>query len=86
MTFLRFWTTLRDAPVIETRNQRTAGAVVPCASNSEVSPPVGCGKALEDWSNLQADENEGQDVQCEHDCLPHCIRGYAHRCGSPLGR
>jgi len=47
------------------------------AGDGKVSRPVRCFQALKNWPNLQADEDERQDVQREHDRLPHGISGYA---------
>ena len=39
----------------------------PAAGDGEVSPPICCFQALENGPHLQADADEGQDVQREHD-------------------
>ncbi len=42
-------------------------------SDGEVPPSLGWFQALENRPNLQADEDEREDVQREHDRLPHGI-------------
>ena len=46
------------------------------AGDCKVSPPICWFQALENGPNLQADEDEGQDVQREHDCPPYGIGRY----------
>ena len=55
-------------------------------ATAKISPPIRCFQALEDRANLQADEDEREDVQREHDRLPHGIRRYAGPCGDSLRR
>jgi hypothetical protein len=56
------------------------------AGDCKVSPSICWFQALENWPNLQADEDESQDVQREHDCLSHGIARYACPCGSSFRR
>ena len=56
------------------------------AGDGEVPPAVRGFQALENRPNLQADEDERQDVQREHDRLPHGIRRDAYACGNALRR
>ena len=51
------------------------------ACNGEISLTVRSFQALENGSNLQADEDERQDVQREHDSFPYRVRWYACRAG-----
>ena len=54
--------------------------------HDDITPAVRCLQALENRANLQADENERQDVQHENDRLPHGVGRYAYACRSALRR
>src|SRR2546423_3045884 len=53
------------------------------AGNHQVAVENGCIQALEDWTNLQSDENKGENIQHENNCFPDRIRGYAYSCWQP---
>ena len=57
-----------------------------CAGHREISRSIPCGQSFPNWPELEADENEGQDVEREHDRIPNGIRRDTHPCGSSLGR
>ena len=56
------------------------------SGDREVSPAVRCFEALQNRPDLQANEDERQDVQRENDGLPHGIGRYSCPCGNSLRR
>src|SRR5438067_2037266 len=54
--------------------------------DGNVSPEGGRLEALQNRTDLQADEHEGEHVQHEDDRLPHGVGRYAHPRGGSFGR